>query len=38
MRSSRSVAAEIENGLAEAEAAPAPDPSDLEDGVWAAPL
>ena len=28
----------IESGLAEAEAAPPPDPGDLEDGVWAAPL
>ena len=31
-------AAEVAAGLAEAEAAPAPDPADLEDGVWAAPL
>jgi len=29
---------EVEEGLAEAAAAPAPDPSDLEDGVWSAPL
>lgn len=31
-------AAEVETGLAEAESSPAPDPADLEDGVWAAPL
>jgi TPP-dependent pyruvate/acetoin dehydrogenase alpha subunit len=31
-------AAEIAAGLTEAEASPAPDPADLEDGVWAAPL
>lgn len=30
--------AEVEQGLREAEASPAPDPADLEDGVWAAPL
>jgi len=31
-------AAAIASGLAEAEASPAPDPADLEDGVWAARL
>ena len=31
-------AAEIASGLAEAEASPAPDPAELEDGVWAARL
>ena len=31
-------AAEIASGLADAETSPAPDPADLEDGVWAAPL
>ena len=31
------VADEIASGLAEAERSPAPDPSTLEDGVWAAP-
>jgi pyruvate dehydrogenase E1 component alpha subunit len=31
-------AEEIAAGLAEAETSPAPDPADLEDGVWAAPL
>ena len=30
--------AEVASGLAEAEASPAPNPADLEDGVWAAPL
>lgn len=29
---------EVEHGLAAAEASPAPDPDDLEDGVWAAPI
>ena len=29
--------AEIADGLAEAERSPAPDPSTLEHGVWAAP-
>jgi pyruvate dehydrogenase E1 component alpha subunit len=29
---------EVERGLADAETAPTPDPSDLEDGVWAAPI
>ena len=29
---------EIAAGLAEAEASPAPDPDELEDGVWASPL
>ena len=29
---------EIADGLAAAEASPAPDPSELENGVWAAPL
>lgn len=29
---------EVSEGLAEAEASPAPDPGTLEDGVWAAPL
>ncbi|MCS7006032.1 MAG: thiamine pyrophosphate-dependent dehydrogenase E1 component subunit alpha [Gaiellaceae bacterium] len=29
---------EVERGLREAEASPTPDPSELEDGVWAAPL
>jgi TPP-dependent pyruvate/acetoin dehydrogenase alpha subunit len=28
----------VEQGLLEAEASPAPDPAELEDGVWAAPL
>jgi TPP-dependent pyruvate/acetoin dehydrogenase alpha subunit len=32
------VTADVEQGLAEAEASPAPDPAQLEDGVWAAPL
>ncbi|HZO49530.1 MAG TPA: thiamine pyrophosphate-dependent dehydrogenase E1 component subunit alpha [Gaiellaceae bacterium] len=31
-------ASDVADGLAEAEAAPAPDPRSLEDGVWAAPL
>ena len=31
-------AEQIAAGLAEAETSPAPDPADLEDGVWAAPL
>lgn len=31
-------AAEVERGLADAESSPTPDPADLEDGVWAAPL
>jgi pyruvate dehydrogenase E1 component alpha subunit len=31
-------ATEVETGLAEAESSPAPNPADLEDGVWAAPL
>jgi len=30
-------AAEVAGGLAEAQASPAPDPAELEDGVWAAP-
>jgi TPP-dependent pyruvate/acetoin dehydrogenase alpha subunit len=35
---SEAAAAEVAAGLAEAEAAPLPDPATLEDGVWAAPL
>jgi TPP-dependent pyruvate/acetoin dehydrogenase alpha subunit len=35
---SEAAAAEVAAGLAEAEAAPPPDPAALEDGVWAAPL
>jgi TPP-dependent pyruvate/acetoin dehydrogenase alpha subunit len=35
---SEAAAAEVAAGLAEAEAAPLPDPAALEDGVWAAPL
>jgi hypothetical protein len=31
-------AREVAEGLAEAEAAPPPDPATLEDGVWARPL
>ena len=31
------VAREIASGLTEAESAPAPDPAELEDGVWASP-
>ena len=31
-------AREIAEGLAAAEASPAPDPGELEDGVWASPL
>jgi len=30
-------AAEVASGLADAETSPAPDPADLEDGVWALP-
>jgi len=33
----RAAAAEVADGLAEAELAPAPDPATLEDGVYAAP-
>jgi TPP-dependent pyruvate/acetoin dehydrogenase alpha subunit len=35
---SEAAAAEVAAALAEAEAAPPPDPAALEDGVWAAPL
>ena len=35
---SADAAAEIADGLAVAEASPAPDPATLEDGVWAAPV
>jgi len=34
----RAAAGEVAAGLAEAEAAPAPDPADLEDGVYASPI
>jgi pyruvate dehydrogenase E1 component alpha subunit len=33
-----SAAGEVEQGLAEAETSPAPDPRELEDGVWASAL
>lgn len=32
------VAADVDRGLAEAEASPVPDPAHLEDGVWAEPV
>jgi TPP-dependent pyruvate/acetoin dehydrogenase alpha subunit len=32
------VTVDVEQGLTEAEASPAPDPAQLEDGVWATPL
>lgn len=34
----QAAAGEVAAGLAEAEAAPAPDPADLEDGVYASPI